>query len=262
MPQVILEGRALGYRIKSHTLLQDINLTLEAGEILALVGPNGAGKSTLLKLLAGDLAPTHGRICLHHKPLEHYSLKELAHQRAVLPQQTILQFAFRASEVVLMGRSLASKGEREARTTDREIVMKMMQQTETSHLASRFFPDLSIGEQALVTLARVLAQQTPLLFLDEPTAALDIHHQELVMSLAQQMAHQNIAVLTILHDLNLAARYAHRVLLLERGRLAAIGTPWEVFTEALLTRTFEHPVKVFPHPLYPCPLIVSAPNSP
>ncbi|MGE0543722.1 MAG: heme ABC transporter ATP-binding protein [Dehalococcoidia bacterium] len=256
----MLEARAVSFHVGARALVQEVSLDLRPGEILALVGPNGAGKSTLLRLLAGDLQPSAGAVLLDEAPLRTYGARALALRRAVLPQQTVLQFAFSAREVVLMGRSPHLGFAASERGHDHEVVDWAMSETDTLDLAARSFPTLSGGEQQRVSLARVLAQEAPIVLLDEPTASLDIHHQELVMETARSMAAGGTAVLTVLHDLNLAAAAADRVAVLHQGRLAALGPPREVCTEELLSEVFEHPMAVLRHPVRDCPLIVPLPR--
>jgi iron complex transport system ATP-binding protein len=213
-----------------------------------------------LKLLAGDLRPSEGTVLLDGAPLSSFGARALALRRAVLPQQTVLQFAFSVREVVLMGRSPHLGFAGSEREHDHEVVDRAMAETETVDLAARSYPTLSGGEQQRVSLARVLAQEAPVLLLDEPTASLDIHHQELVMETARSMAIHGAAVLAVLHDLNLAAATADRVAVLRHGRLAALGAPREVCTEDLLSEVFEHPMAVLRHPVRDCPLIVPLPR--
>ncbi|HZQ35159.1 MAG TPA: heme ABC transporter ATP-binding protein [Dehalococcoidia bacterium] len=256
-----LEARGVSYRAGEALLLDGVSIELRPGEVLALVGPNGAGKSTLLRVLAGDLAPTAGEVLLDGAALAAFSPRALALQRAVMPQQTVLQFSFTAFEVALMGRSPhlgTSRGESE---TDLAIVREALARADVLALAGRAYPSLSTGEQQRVTLARVLAQQSPILLLDEPTSALDIRHQELVMAIARERAAAGGAVLIVVHDLNLAAACAGRVAVLQRGRLVACGTPWQVLTAELLSRVFEHSIAVLSHPLDDRPLILPIPST-
>ena len=257
----MLEARDVSYRIGQAVLLDGVSLTLERGEVLALVGPNGAGKSTLLRLMAGDIRPSDGHLFLDGVPLDSHKAKALALRRAVLPQQTVLQFAFSSREVVMMGRSPHLAFAAAEREQDHVVVDRSMERTDTLELAQRVYPSLSGGEQQRVSLARILAQETPILLLDEPTASLDIHHQELVMEIARALADGGAAVLAVLHDLNLAAAAADRVALLKQGRLAALGPPWQVLTESRLSEVFAHPMSVMRHPVRDCPLIVPLPRS-
>ena len=253
--KTLVEAHGVCFEVERRRLVDAVSLELAAGECMALVGPNGAGKSTLLRLLAGDLHPTAGTVTLDGVSLSSHAIRDLAVRRAVLPQQTLLQFAFTVREVVAMGRAphddepLGSRGLR-------AMVDWAMERTETLTIAERRFPTLSGGEQGRVSLARVLAQDTPILLLDEPTAALDIRHQQLVMEVARELAGEGAAVLAVLHDLNLAAAYADRIAVLSRGRLAAVGTPWETLTESLLAEVFECPIAVTRHPMRGCPLVL------
>jgi iron complex transport system ATP-binding protein len=250
-----LQAIEVTYQVGHHRLVDGVSLELRPGEVLALVGPNGAGKSTLLKLLSGDLPPSTGQVLLDGIPLGGYRARPLALKRAVLPQHTVLQFAFTAWEVVAMGRSphLRFGGETEH---DAAAIEAAMARTDTLDLAQRSFLTLSGGEGQRVTLARVLAQETPILLLDEPTAALDIHHQQLVADLARQAAADGAGVLVVLHDLNLAAHCADRVAVLQGGRLVGVGAPWEILTADRLSAVFAHPIAVMRHPIEDCPLIV------
>lgn len=256
MTALLLEAKDVTHQIGPRRLIDRVSLTVHPGEILALVGPNGAGKSTLLSLLAGDIEPSEGKVLLAGKPLTGYRAHELALHRAVLPQQTVLQFAFTALEVILMGRSAHRRQHGQEPPDDIDVANDVMRQTETLELAERAFPTLSGGEQARVTLARVLAQQTPILLLDEPTASLDIRHQELVMQVARDLAESGTAILAVLHDLNLAAAYANRIAILRHGQLIALDTPHAVLNGTLLSEVFEHPIGVVEHPARGCPLVV------
>ncbi|GED87358.1 heme ABC transporter ATP-binding protein [Streptomyces sp. 6-11-2] len=243
---VLAETEALHVRRGAREVLDGVDVAVRAGEVLALVGPNGAGKSTLLGVLAADLPPTRGVVRVHGRPAHEWSAPELALRRAVLPQSAALSFPFAVEEVVRMGRaphaSSASPDE------DERIVAEAMAATEVTAFTARPFPALSGGERARVALARVLAQRAPLLLLDEPTAALDLKHQEMVLRLCRERAHAGDAVVVVLHDLGLAAAYAHRVAILCAGRVVADGPPAEVFSEALLSRVYDQGVEVLPHP--------------
>lgn len=235
-------------------ILDDVDLTVRAGEVVALVGPNGAGKSTLLGVLSGDV-PTAGAVTLAGRPLTYWTTTEAAMRRAVLAQQVTVSFPFTCRQVVEMGRApwVATRAEAD----DDAVVARAMALTDTAHLADRVFSSLSGGEQARVSLARVLAQGSGVVLLDEPTAALDLHHQELVLRLVRERAAAGDAVVVVLHDLNLAAGYADRVAVLDRGRLAAVGSPAEVLGPELLTRVYQHPVEVLPHPRTAAPIILA-----
>ena len=214
--------------LDGHRILHGIDLTVAPGEIVALVGPNGAGKSTLLSALSGDVAATEGQIAVSGKPIGAYRHLDLARERAVLTQDNQLSFPFTVGQVVLMGRSPWSRTHRF--DEDELAVAEAMVAMDVDQLATRRFTSLSGGEKARVSLARVLAQRTPTVMLDEPTASLDLRHQEDVMRAVRGLASTGTAVLVVVHDLSLAAAYADRVALVADGRLVAVGTPSEVLT--------------------------------
>ncbi|SHJ53017.1 iron complex transport system ATP-binding protein [Nocardiopsis flavescens] len=256
----VVRAEGVTVRRGGRALLDGVDLTVRAGELVALVGPNGAGKSTLLGAVSGDLAAgpergaDGGAVRLFDRGLNEWTPPELALRRAVLPQEAAVSFPFSVAELVAMGRApWAGLGDP---AQDDEIVAAAMEGTGISHLADRRFPTLSGGERARVMLARVLAQDAQLLMLDEPTAALDIHHQELVLTIARTLAERGGAVIVVLHDLGLAAAYAHRVAILSEGRIAAQGPPAEVFTAPLLSAVYRHEVEVLPHPRTGIPLVV------
>ncbi|GAA3881327.1 heme ABC transporter ATP-binding protein [Streptomyces sedi] len=250
-----LAGAAgLAVRLGGRTVLSGIDLAVRAGEVLTLVGPNGAGKSTLLAALAADVAPAEGRLLVDGRPAGEWTPRELAFRRAVLPQAATVSFPFTVAEVVAMGRAPWAGTRRE--DEDEARVAEAMAATEVAEFADRPFGALSGGERARVALARVLAQHTALLLLDEPTAALDLRHQEQVMRVCREWAEAGRGVVVVLHDLGLAAAWADRVAVLRGGRLAAVGTPEEVFTEGLLGEVYGHRVRVLTDPETGAPLIV------
>jgi iron complex transport system ATP-binding protein len=256
-----LAAREVVVRVGARTLLDGVSIELAPGEVVALAGPNGAGKSTLLRALAGELAPSGGEVLLDGRPLRSYRARDLALRRAVLPQQTLLQFAFSAREVVAMGRHphVARGGDPER---DEMAIDGAMAKTETTELAERAYPSLSGGEQGRVSLARVLAQEAPIILLDEPTAALDLRHQQATLAVARELADGGATVLAVLHDLNLAATYADRIALLAAGRLVACGRPWDVLTAEILSGVFGHPIMIVPHPAHDSPLVIPLPRVP
>lgn len=253
--EVALSATGVSARLGGALVLDDVEVEVRAGELLALVGPNGAGKSTLLSLLAGDREPQAGHVELAGRPLHSWSATESAMRRAVLLQDVTLSFPFLVRQVVEMGRAPWARTEREE--GDEAAITHAMALTDTTMFAERVFGTLSGGEKARVALARVLAQQTQVVLLDEPTAALDLHHQELVLGLARHRVTEGDAVVVVLHDLNLAAAYADRVAVLEQGRLATLGPPAEVLRPELLSRVYRHAVEVLPHPRTGAPVILA-----
>ncbi|MFD4019117.1 heme ABC transporter ATP-binding protein [Streptomyces sindenensis] len=249
-----VEAAGLSVRLGERQVLDSVDLTAHAGEVVALVGPNGAGKSTLLAALAADLAPGSGEVRIDGRPAAAWSAPELALRRSVLPQAAVLSFPFPVEDVVRMGRAPWAGTERE--DEDDAAVAAAMAATEVTRFAARPFSALSGGEKARVALARVLAQRAPLMLLDEPTAALDLRHQELVLRICRERAAAGDAVVVVLHDLGLAAAYADRAAVLHDGRIAELGPPEAVFSGELLGEVYRQPVEVFPHPRTGTPLIV------
>ncbi|MFE2012547.1 heme ABC transporter ATP-binding protein [Streptomyces sp. NPDC059491] len=251
-----LVAEAVGVTIARgrRAVLDGARVEVRAGEVLALVGPNGAGKSTLLAALAADLAPDAGEVRIDGRAAGDWPADELALRRAVLPQDAALSFPFPVAEVVRMGRAPWAGTARE--DEDDDAVAEALAATEVTEFAARPFSALSGGERARVALARVLAQRTGLLLLDEPTAALDLRHQELVLGVCRERAAAGDAVVVVLHDLGLAAAHADRIAVLHEARIAADGAPGEVLGAELLGRVYRQPVEVFPHPRTGVPLVV------
>jgi iron complex transport system ATP-binding protein len=233
-------------------LLDHASLAIEPGSVHALLGPNGAGKSTLLRLLSGELMPDAGHVQLNGRALRDWSPREIARQRAVLPQQESLRFGFTVEQVIALGRMPCPQ---HAAAQEMQLVHEAMQTTDILHLAGRRYPSLSGGERARVQLARTLAQiREPVelgpryLLLDEPTAALDLSHQHACMRLARRLAEQGIGVLAILHDPNLALGYADELSVLCCGQILAYGAPADVVTPELLQRIFGVRATLLRHP--------------
>lgn len=253
----MLEVRRLACARRGQAVLADVSLTLQSGELVAVLGINGSGKSTLLATLAGEIDPVAGEVRLHREALSQMAPTARAQRLAMLPQASTLAFGFRVCEVVALGRLPHRSGN----AVDQQVVAEALAQADISHLAQRNYLSLSGGERQRVHLARVLAQiwdvPQPCLILDEPTAALDIAHQHLALEAARQLTQRGGGVLVALHDLNLAARYADRVILLADGQVAALGTPWEVLQAERIQRVFGLRALVRQHPTEDCPLIIT-----
>jgi iron complex transport system ATP-binding protein len=256
MKRLELDRVTLGYA--DLVVLQTVDLTVEPGEVLAIVGPNGVGKSTLVKVASGVIDPLGGQVRIAGKALKQLSAAERARLVSVVPQATNLPPAFGAQEVVLMGRTpylgwLGSEGD-----DDKQAAQRAMQQTGTLELGHRPVGELSGGEQQRVLIARALAQAAPVMLLDEPTAHLDLRHQDQVLSLIRQLAVESgLAVLLALHDLNLVSRFADRVALLSHGRIRKLGIPEEVLRPDVLAEAYGIQIHVFPNPLTGRPLVLS-----
>lgn len=254
----MLRVEALHIRRAGKTVLADVTLDLLPGQVLGVLGPNGAGKSTLLSALCGELLPAQGKVWLGAQELKRLSGAQRAQRLAVLPQTSTLDFAFRVEEVVGMGRLPHQTG----RVRDEEIIRAALHAADAGHLSGRSYLALSGGERQRVHLARVLAQLWPgeagqTLLLDEPTSMLDPLHQHTTLQAIRSFADRGAAVLVILHDLNLAARYCDRILLLAGGRPHALDTPAQVLRPEPLKAVFGLDVLVQSHPERGHPLIIA-----
>ncbi|QOZ31758.1 heme ABC transporter ATP-binding protein [Bradyrhizobium sp. CCBAU 53421] len=237
----LLEAQSVTMTVGGTNLVDAVSLQIGAGEMIAIVGPNGAGKSTLLRMLSGDLRPSRGTIRLRQRDLNAFAPRELAQHRAMLSQHVNVTFPFTVEEIVSMG-----AGE-SPRAVTRALVAAALDEVGLSHFRLRQLPTLSGGEQQRAHFARVLVQLAcgealhgpGLLLLDEPTSSLDLRHQIDLVETARRRAARGTAVIAILHDLNLAMRFADRILLLHRGRLAVDGDRAAAMQADTLRRIFE-----------------------
>lgn len=241
-PALALEGVGFGY--ERVPVVRDVTAAFQAGEMAALLGPNGAGKSTLLRVASGLARPTAGRVLLEGADLASLPRREVARRVAVVPQEFSVQFPYTVRQLVELGRAPHQGLFGLARARDREVVTEALAATGVAMLADRVFNELSGGERQRVILALALAQEPHMLLLDEPTAHLDIKHQIEVLELLRQLNRERgLTVLAVLHDLNLAARFFPRLLLL-RGALIDDGPPSRVLESGVLSRVYETPVRV------------------
>lgn len=248
----------LQLKLGDKTILESVSAEFNAGQLTILLGPNGTGKSSLLKVLTQEL-PIKGEVFFDDKPLQQWSSRTLAKHLGVLPQSSSLVFNFTAREVVELGGI--------ALDCTNEVIQRLalhnMQLTDTAHLVDRSYPSLSGGEKQRVHLARVLTQleqsgDRKILLLDEPTAALDLSHQHQTLSLAKKLAEKGASVLIVMHDLNLAAQYADRVMILNGGEIVADGQPWEVISERNIEQVYQCKTRVIAHPDLGYPMVISA----
>lgn len=236
--------------------LEGITLRMRPGEMLGIVGPNGSGKSTLLRLLSGALRPDGGDVLLEGAALRGIGRRRLATRVAFLPQSLRTTFRFRVRDVVAMGRYPYQGAFGFLRREDVAAIEEALEETETTGLAERHFSTLSGGEKQRVLVAGILAQQPQVMLLDEPTAALDIHHQSDVLDLLWRLSRSGLAVALVTHDLNAASQFCDRLALLSEGRLARMGTPEEVLEEKLLSETYGAQVRVLPNPVTSSPMVL------
>jgi iron complex transport system ATP-binding protein len=241
----MIEARSVSVRVSGAALLKDVSVALEPGQVTVIIGPNGAGKSTLLRVLSGELRPSGGEVRLDDRPLPAISAASLASRRAIVPQATTLAFDFRAVEVVLLGCTVPGFGLDIGNIEMAAIAA--LQRVGLTGLEHRPYAHLSGGERQRVHVARALCQlatspvQSPgqkSLLMDEPTSSLDISHQDLVLEEARQQAADGLAVLMVLHDLNLASAFADHLLLLSAGEVIAAGAPRDVLRDDLLSAAY------------------------
>ncbi len=245
----------LGYH--HQPVLQNITLKVMPGEMVGLIGPNGSGKSTIIKALSRVIHPTSGEILINGQEIRKIPRRELACMIGVVPQMPLLPSTFTAFEIVLMGRNphlgLFQSEDRQ----DLALVWQAMQKTGTDSLANRYINELSGGEIQCVLVARVLVQETEAILLDEPTANLDIGRQVEILDLIKRLCTENnLTVLAAIHDLNLAAQYCNRVILIHEGHIHAEGIPLEVITETNMRQVYGAENCVYIHPLNGLPTVL------
>jgi iron complex transport system ATP-binding protein len=251
-----LEAQNLTCTYNHHVVLRELILTLHTGEVLALIGPNGAGKTTLLKALSRLLRPQTGTVLLSGQDVWKLSPGKVAQRLALAPQQEQTDWPVTVEQAVMLGRAPHRGWLLPYSAHDCQAVERALQQTELQALRQRLMSELSGGEQRRVILARALAQEPQVLLLDEPTAHLDLKYQAEVLELVQRLAHQEgLSVVIALHDLNQAALCAHRMALLAKGSLLALGGVHDVLTSEWLEQAYGVAVVVTQHPIYGTPMV-------
>lgn len=238
-----LECKNLSFSFNKNPMITDINLSFNEGEFVGLIGANGAGKSTLLQLLLGLLKAKSGKVLLHGDDIRRIKRREIAKQLAFVPQSIELPYAFTVQQLVAMGRNPYLGPFDLESESDKELIDDAMQKTDVLQLQNRLVNTLSGGEKQRVIIARALAQQSPTILLDEPIASLDICHQLETLQLIQSLTKSGKTAITALHDLNLAARYCDRLILIAKSdngatTIIADGTPEQVLTEENLKKHF------------------------
>ena len=251
----------LSYAYGNQGVLQDLSFSIARGEIFIIIGPNGAGKTTLIKLMAGITKRQSGHIDILQKSIGSYPQKKLARALAYVPQGLPVGFPFTVQETVMLGRAPHQKVLGLASQEDLEIVRQSMAFTEVDHLAGRKLDQLSGGEQQRVLIARALCQQPQVILLDEPTASLDLSHQIRIMDLMEKLkAEKGVTVVMVSHDVNLAAMYGDRLLLLKAGKIVCMGTPHAVLKFETLEETYHCKLLVDNSPLGNLPRVTLVPQ--
>ncbi|MBB6734329.1 heme ABC transporter ATP-binding protein [Cohnella zeiphila] len=259
--QAALEAEEIGKRYDRSPVLDGVGFSVQSGECFGIIGPNGSGKSTLLKLLSGVEAPDDGAVRFAGRPLGAYGRKELARRMAVLEQETLPPVGFTVREVVEMGRYPHQNWLGDETEDSEERIDSIMRKLGLSRMAGRTLEHLSGGEKQRVALAKVMAQEPELLILDEPTTYLDIGRQiQLMDRIREWQDEARLTVIAVLHDLNLAALYCDRLLLLHRGRVAGIGTPAEMLTAERLAEVYGIAPILTTHPVRGVPQVLLQPG--
>ena len=237
--------------------LNHINLFVPYGQMVGLLGPNGSGKTTLLELATGVLAPSEGDVSVGGVSLKRYARRAVAQRIAVVPQQFNIPFAYTVEEVVLLGRTPFVHGLSGESKRDRQMALNALELTGMIEFRNRYFSDLSGGERQKIVIAMALAQEPPLLLLDEPTSHLDISHQIEILELLRKLNHEKkVTIVAAMHDLNLSALYFERLILLDHGFVFADGSPDEVITKEIIQKVFSATVEIARHPGVSVPQIV------
>ena len=258
----MLSIREVGLSISGISLLNNISFDCPRGTITALMGPNGAGKTSLLNIISGEHQATQGRVLINNRLSDEWKIADIAQFMSVLPQSSSLEFSFTAQEVVALGRIPHATG----LVRDAEIVSAALNRVDACYLAERSFMQLSGGEKQRVQLARVLAQiweycereciADGILLLDEPSTSFDLEHQLMLIETVKQIAARGVTVVMVMHDLNMAAKCADQLVMINCGECTAVGTVNKLLTPALIEKVFSVNVEVIKHPVDGTPLVV------
>ncbi len=251
-----LSAESVTLRYNSRTISQDLSLAIEDGTFTVIVGPNACGKSTLLRALSRLMPPTHGQVVLDGKSIADLPAREVARRLGLLPQTSTAPDGITVLDLVARGRYPHQSFLRQWSQADEAAVAAAMTATQVASLADRTMDELSGGQRQRVWIAMILAQETPLLLLDEPTTYLDITHQIELMELLARLNRQGRTVVAVLHDLNQACRYATRIVAMRAGAIIAEGPPAEIITERLVEEVFGLPCVIIADPVAGTPLVV------
>jgi iron complex transport system ATP-binding protein len=236
----IISAKNINFSYAAKPVMEDVSFAIDEAQIVSIIGPNGSGKTTLLKIINGTLFPDAGQMLIDGKETSRWSRKDIAQKVAIVPQETAVIFPFYAEEIVLMGRFPHLSNYRFEDKKDYRMVREAMEKTDTLSFAAQRFDELSAGERQRVLIARALAQEPKVLLLDESTVFLDLKHQVQFLTLLQQLkTAQQLTVIFVTHDINLAAQHASRIILLYSGKIYAIGKPAEVITAANIKEVYD-----------------------
>ena len=255
----MIKADHINYKHKDFHILNAVNVSVEYGEFLAIVGPNGAGKSSLLSILANEMKAEKDKIIFKNKPIADWDLREISKHKSKFSQHNSAEIPLQVKDVVMMGRY--PYFDAQPHKNDVEAVNELMLETEIIHLKERDYNSLSGGEKQRVHISRVMAQMKneiahKLVFLDEPLNNLDVKHQYRALEIIKKFTQKANSAIVVLHDLNLAAQFADKILLMKGGKVAKYGTPKEVFTEENISAAYHFPCTICKHPVNDNPMIV------
>ncbi|WP_154768880.1 ABC transporter ATP-binding protein [Nakamurella alba] len=256
-----LNGEHLRLGYDKRVVIEDLDVSIPDGELTVIIGPNACGKSTLLKALARAVPATAGSVTLDGRDITSYPTKEVARRLGLLPQSASIPEAITVADLVGRGRFPHQRFLRQWTTADQEAVDAAMRDTQVDELAQRPVDELSGGQRQRAWLAMVLAQQTPLLLLDEPTTFLDIAHQLEVLDLCADLQERGLTIVAVLHDLNQACRYASHLICMAAGRIVAAGPPADIVTADLVQDVFGVRCEIILDPQTGTPLVVPLPRA-
>ncbi|MCM8781626.1 MAG: ABC transporter ATP-binding protein [Candidatus Omnitrophica bacterium] len=257
----LLEVKNLWAGYLNKTIISAIDFSVKKGEFIGIIGPNGVGKSTLIRAVSRTLKPYRGAIIYNGKNIYKISLNEVARSIAVVPQDTLIVFEFLVWDIVMMGRIPYIERFKKETAGDLESCERALKLTNTTNLADRFINELSAGERQRVIIAKALAQEPELLILDEPTSHLDISHQIEIFDLLKHLSrNENLTVLSVLHDLNLASEYCDRLILMNEGKIFAQGVPDDVLNYKTIEEVYKTMVVIGKNPISKRPYIFLVPK--
>jgi iron complex transport system ATP-binding protein len=254
--ETLLEAKGISWSVDDQSILHDIHFTIQRGSFVGLIGPNGAGKSSLMRCLYGVNQPDSGQIVFEDKNIWQTRPKDNAKKIAVILQEQSEHLGLSVYEVVALALTPHKKLFEWDNAEDRQRIRTVLQEHDLQPLKNRLFAHLSGGEKQRVMLARAMLQQPKLLIMDEPTNHLDVHYQlDVLQKVKQRVKAEQLTVLASFHDLNLAAAFCDQIIVMQEGRISAVGTPDEVLTEAMISEVFQTCAWVDRHPLDPHPRI-------
>ncbi len=258
MTENAVELKNLSWRYNGKDVVNSVNIGIGKGSFTGIIGPNGAGKTTLLKLILRLLTPEENSVFIMGKDIREFSRKELAKKISYVPQTVNAEFGFSVDQIITMGRNPYSSLFSSDPAKDREVVLRVMRETEVDHISKKNIGSISGGELQRVIIARALAQEPLILALDEPTSHLDINHQIKILSLIRSLSRKTgITVIAVLHDFNHALEYCTSLILMDRGRIKASGKPEDVITPKVMKEVYNINVIINRNPFTGKPYIVN-----